>query len=145
MVCGCGADLGLLACLDAVADSWFNASLAALEQGRRGEALEWMSACCRARPSEVAAWLALARLWAQGGSVADARRCLDEVAKLDPGHAELGVMRTALTALEGSAVRIPGNRKTRRRKGRNGADRQGGRRRGPGRMKRKAEGDEHDK
>lgn len=95
--CKCGADLSVLQCLDAVPDAWFNQGLKALENGARGEALEWFAACCRARPSDAAARRALAKVWAQLGHLKEASRALEESATSDPDAAELAVIRKAIS------------------------------------------------
>ncbi len=96
--CRCGADLALLQQLDAVADGWFNRGLEALAAGRPGEALEWLSACCAARPTDAAARRAQAKVWAQLGHFAEARVALERAAALDPDAAELRAFREALEA-----------------------------------------------
>jgi tetratricopeptide (TPR) repeat protein len=97
--CPCGADLSLLARLDGVADAWFNEGLQALERGARGRALEWVSACCAARPTDAAARLVQARLWGQLGLWAEASDALERAAAIDPTLPELTAVREALAAL----------------------------------------------
>lgn len=102
--CRCGADLTLLLRLDAVADAWFNRALEALAQGAPGRALEWLSACCAARPTDAAARRAQARVWAQLGRIDEARDALDRAAELDPTAPELIVIREALEAANVSSA-----------------------------------------
>ena len=96
LLCACGADLSLLARLDAVADAWFNEALASLEQGRPGRALEWMSACCAARPTDAAARCAQAKIWARLGRWQEAHDSLERAAALDPGAPDLQTIRDAI-------------------------------------------------
>jgi len=94
--CSCGADLTLLVCLEGQCDAWFNRALAALAEGRPGRAVEWLSACCAARPSDAAAWRALARVWAQIGRWDDARRAVERAAEVDPDAPDLEAIRQAI-------------------------------------------------
>jgi tetratricopeptide (TPR) repeat protein len=94
--CTCGADLTILENLQAVVDVWFNRGLAALAEGRPGNALEWLSACCVARPNDAAARLAQARVWAQLGNFSQAQVSLKQAEDLDPGLPGLADMAQAL-------------------------------------------------
>ena len=95
-VCVCGADLSLLERLDAVADAWFNRALEALEEGAVGRALEWLSACCAARPTDAAALRAQAKVWAQLGHLKEAQGALERAAAIEPDGAETAAIRQAL-------------------------------------------------
>lgn len=95
-VCKCGADLSVLQCLDAVIDGWFNAGLDALARNESGLALEWLAACCKARPSDAAALRALAKVWGRLGHLDDARRCVDLSRQSDPDHPDLDSITAAL-------------------------------------------------
>jgi Flp pilus assembly protein TadD len=87
--CRCGADLTLLQTLDGVADVWFNYGLEALNRGAPGEALEWFSACCAARPTDAPARRAQAKVWAQLGHFREARDALKKAELLDPDDRDL--------------------------------------------------------
>ncbi len=82
--CRCGADLRLLHQLNSLADAWFNKGLDLAAAGKPGEALMWFSACCTARPSDAAAWLALAQLWGQLGHWREGFLALDRAREIDP-------------------------------------------------------------
>jgi len=94
--CACGADLGLLARLEAVSDAWFNEGLRALSEGARGRALEWFSAACAARPTDAAARRAQAKVWAQLGRWDEAREALERAALIEPDADELNAVRQAI-------------------------------------------------
>jgi len=94
--CACGADLSLLQRLDSVADSWFNRALDALAEQQPGRALEWLSACCVARPTDAAAARAQAKVWAQLGRWEEAGAALERAAALDPDAPELEDIRHAI-------------------------------------------------
>jgi len=94
--CRCGADLTLLVRLDAVADAWFNRALEELARGAEGRALEWLSACCAARPTDAAAHRALARVWARLGHYAEALDALERASELDPAAEGLAALREAI-------------------------------------------------
>jgi tetratricopeptide (TPR) repeat protein len=109
--------------LEALADAWFNRALAALAEGRPGRALEWLSACCAARPTDAEARRAQAKAWAQLGRWVEARDALDRAAEIDPDAAELEVIRQAVDAAEAQAAPKaprpsgrPGARKRKRRR-----------------------------
>jgi hypothetical protein len=102
--CTCGADLEVLCRLDELADHWFNAALAALAAGRPGLALEWLAACCKARPTDAPAHYALAKVWAQLGHVPEAEAALACARDLDPGAPELAALGDWLTARAAAAV-----------------------------------------
>lgn len=95
-VCRCGADLSLLQRLDSVADAWFNRGLEALKNGAPGQALEWLSACCAARPTDAAARLAQAKVWAQLGHRQEALAALERVRAVEPDAPELAALQIAL-------------------------------------------------
>ena len=103
-VCTCGADLTLLRRLDEVADAWFNRALTAAAEGQTGRALEWLSACCVARPTDAAARRAQAKVWAQLGRWNEARDALERAAELEPDAPELAALRQALPAPAGKAT-----------------------------------------
>jgi hypothetical protein len=90
--CQCGADLLLLATLDAVVDGWYNRGLAALGRGACGEALEWFSACCVARPTDGEARVAQAKIWAQLGRWQEAGMSLARARDLGVDAAELAAV-----------------------------------------------------
>ncbi|MCI0582003.1 MAG: tetratricopeptide repeat protein, partial [Chloroflexi bacterium] len=96
----CGADLSLLADLDAVADAWFNEALKALAAGAPARALEWLAASCAARPTDAAVLRALARVWAQLGHPGAARDALDRAAEIEPDDPDLEGLRQALRDAE---------------------------------------------
>lgn len=109
--CACGADLSLLQRLDAVADVWFNRGLGALAEGALGRALEWICACCAARPTDAAARLAQGKMWAQLGRWEEARDALDRVASIDPTLPELAGLYDALRgAGEKAGPEVPSTR-----------------------------------
>lgn len=101
--CRCGADLALLQRLDGIADAWFNRALEALAAGSPGRALEWLSACCVARPTDAAARRAQARVWAQLGCWQPARDALERAEALDPDAAEVAEIRQALDEAQGGS------------------------------------------
>jgi len=127
--CSCGADLTLLECLDAVPDAWFNRAVEALSAGRRGAALEWLAACCAARPTDAAAQRALAKVWAQLGHPAEARAALDRAAEIEPDAPELAELRQALEEVGAKRPRKPAPAKPRRAKRRKTAGRPRGKKR----------------
>jgi len=94
--CPCGADLSLLVRLDGLADAWYNRGLEALEAGRTGEALEWLSACCAARPTDLGARVAQAKVWAQLKRWEEARESAARAAELDPTAGEVVELRKEL-------------------------------------------------
>jgi predicted Zn-dependent protease len=98
--CRCGADLSLLQRLDAVADAWFNRALEALANNNPGHALEWLSASCAARPTDVAARRAQAKVWAQLGHWAEARDALSRARDIEPDDPELAEIELALQDIE---------------------------------------------
>jgi Tfp pilus assembly protein PilF len=97
--CRCGNDLTLLRGIDAAADAWFNRGLEALAAGAPGRALEWLSACCVARPTDAAALRIQAKLWARLGHVREAGEALDRAAELDPSSPDLLAAREAIRAV----------------------------------------------
>lgn len=110
----CGAGLSLLLQLGQVADLWFNRALAELRNDapNRGRALEWLSACCAARPTDAAARLAQAKIWAQLDCWPEAQDALDRAAKIEPEAPELNLIRQALQEAEANAgYRAPPARK----------------------------------
>jgi hypothetical protein len=108
--CRCGADLSLLAELDATVDAWFNAGLDALGAGDTGGALEWLAAYAKARPTDAAGPAVLARLWLQLGHPDFALRCLDRAAELELETPERSALRAlALGDLKAAGpVVVPG-------------------------------------
>ena len=103
--CKCGAELTLLQHLDALADAWFNRALSALSENQPGQALEWLSACCAARPTDSQARRAQARVWAQLGRWGEARDALDRAEVLDPDSHDLQEIRQALQECQTKAVK----------------------------------------
>ncbi|MCU0880713.1 MAG: tetratricopeptide repeat protein, partial [Pirellulaceae bacterium] len=97
--CRCGADLSLLRSLDAVPDAWFNRALEELAQNRPGRALEWLAACCTARPNDAAALRALAQVWGQLGHPAEAEDALRRSAAIDPDHPQVKLIHDAVRTL----------------------------------------------
>jgi len=97
-VCHCGGDLTLLLRIDAAADAWFNRGLEAAAAGETAQALEWMAACCAARPIDAAAHRARARLWAQLRRWPDASAALERAAELEPDSPDLAGLRQAFDA-----------------------------------------------
>lgn len=97
-VCQCGTDLTLLLRLDAVADAWFNRGLEAAAAHQPAKALEWMAACCAARPSDAAAHRARGRLWAQLACWPEADDAFERAAELEPDSPDLLEARQALAA-----------------------------------------------
>lgn len=94
--CECGADLSLLACLAAVADAWFNRGLDAVAQDDAPQALEWFAACCASRPTDGAAWLAVAKVWLRLRQFGAARRALERAAEISPDLPDVRRCRRAL-------------------------------------------------
>jgi tetratricopeptide (TPR) repeat protein len=84
--------------LDGIADAWFNRGLLALSQGEPGLALEWLSACCAARPTDAVARKAQARVWAQLGHWDEALNALERAESLEPGDPDLALVRGAIEA-----------------------------------------------
>jgi len=105
--CQCGADLSLLQCLDAAVDAWFNEALEALSRNEVGKALEWLAACCTARPSDAVARRSLAKVWAQLGHVQEARRSLEVSVENDPDHPDVAAIRAALADMENAPIPEP--------------------------------------
>ena len=103
--CKCGADVSLLRALDAAPDAWFNRALKALNDGDPGRALEWVSACCAARPSDGAARRVQAKIWAQLGHWQEAVRALSQSAEIEPDSDEVKEIREALRAAQTRARR----------------------------------------
>jgi tetratricopeptide (TPR) repeat protein len=101
--CHCGTDLTLLRKLAAIPDAWFNRGLEALAAGRRGLALEWLSACCVARPTDGEARRTSIKVWAQLGCFEEARDALDRAAELEPDDPELREIRQALESAQAVA------------------------------------------
>ena len=95
----------MLRCLDGVPDAWFNRALAAAAAGQPGRALEWMAACCAARPTDAAALRALARLWARLGHWHEAQDALRRASAIDPNAPELDRIRAALRSLRAQSLR----------------------------------------
>lgn len=95
-ICSCGADLSLLQGLDALSDAWFNRALKALSEGNRGRALEWLAACCAARPMDADARRAMAKVWAQLGHVNEAKAALELARDIDPENPEVAEIDLAL-------------------------------------------------
>jgi tetratricopeptide (TPR) repeat protein len=114
--CLCGADLTLLRRLDEIADAWFNRGLEAASAGAPGRALEWLSACCVARPTDAAARRAQAKVWAQLGCRAAAEDALARAAAIEPDAPELAVLRQALQEQTQPRPVTPGASKKKRKK-----------------------------
>ena len=94
--CRCGADLSLLKTLDGLVNAWFNRGRKALEEEKTGEALEWFSACCAARPLDAALRRIQARMWVRLGRREEAESSLRRAESLEPGAPELTEIREAL-------------------------------------------------
>jgi len=97
-ICRCGADISLLRSLDGLADAWFNKALMALASGDPGTALEWLSACCVANPTDAVARRAQAKVWAHLGRFAESRSALARAAAIDPNSPELESIELAIRA-----------------------------------------------
>ena len=67
-----------------IADAWFNRGLRAQADGEPGQALEWFSACCAARPGDAEARLAQAKTWGQLGRRKEALRTLQLARDINP-------------------------------------------------------------
>ncbi|MGE0129086.1 MAG: hypothetical protein AB7U82_13490 [Blastocatellales bacterium] len=121
--CACGADLSLLARLEAISDAWFNEGLRALAEGARGRAMEWFSAACAARPTDAAARRAQAKVWAQLGCWDEALDALERAAMIEPDDDELNAIRRAIEegaarlAAQASPVQQPSSRRLARANG----------------------------
>jgi tetratricopeptide (TPR) repeat protein len=102
LTCRCGADLSLLQGLDALVDAWFNRALEALASGETGRALEWVSACCVARPTDAAARRVQAKIWAQLGCWNEARAALEQARLIEPDASETNEIEQALQGHIGS-------------------------------------------
>jgi tetratricopeptide (TPR) repeat protein len=116
--CRCGVDLSLLRGLDAQADAWFNQALEASSRNEPGEALEWLAACCKARPTDAAAWRAMAKVWSQLRRWKDALRCLNRAAGIQSDLAGLDEIRQALPRARAGGAQS--GRKLGKRKSRQG-------------------------
>lgn len=108
--CRCGQDLSLLLSIEATADAWFNCGLEALEAGAPERALEWISACCAAKPTDAKAILLQAKLWARLGRWQAASAALDRAEKLDPSSSDLLAVRQALTRASAAPKRKRGKK-----------------------------------
>jgi tetratricopeptide (TPR) repeat protein len=106
--CRCGADLSLLLTLDATVDAWFNRGLAALARQAPGEALEWFSACCIARPSDGPARLAQAKTWALLGRWQEAGDSLAKAGVLNIDEAELAALEAGIQDMAAGCKAVPG-------------------------------------
>lgn len=82
--CHCGNDLSALQQLNAVADAWFNQGIEIGNQGRYGEAIEWLAACSVARPQDVECHRALAKVWCRLEHPDEAIRCVNRAIALAP-------------------------------------------------------------
>jgi predicted Zn-dependent protease len=131
-VCKCGADLSLLDRVEQVADAWFNRALEELAAGHEGRALEWLSACCAARPNDAEARRAQGKVWARMGRWTEALDSFDRAEALDPGQPETSALRMAVLqeiqrnsqeAGSRPGVRAAGNRKAKTHARRKGAAR----------------------
>ena len=98
--CKCGADLTLLQCLEAVANAWFNRALSALADDRPGRALEWLSACCAARPTDAEARLVQAKVWARLGRWREASDALDRAEEVGVSSDDLQAVRDVVREAE---------------------------------------------
>ena len=98
--CKCGADLTLLQCLEAVANAWFNRALSALADDRPGRALEWLSACCAARPMDAEARLVQAKVWARLGRWCEASDALDRAEGIGVSSDDLQAVRDVVREAE---------------------------------------------
>lgn len=96
----CGTDLSLLKTLDSIADAWFNRALKEIDDGNSGRALQWLSACCAARPMDAEALRTRARVWGILGHWKEARDSLEEAQEVDPDAPELKEIESALQVAE---------------------------------------------
>lgn len=83
-VCRCGADLSVLHQLAAIGNAWFNRALQAMKDNQPGRALEWISACCAAQPTDAEARRVQAKIWARLGKYAEAADALKRAMDLAP-------------------------------------------------------------
>lgn len=97
--CHCGTDLSFLIRIDCLADAWFNQALLELDRGFPGRALEWLSACCIAQPSDVDARIALSKVWTQLGCLDEALDSLKRVEQLAPDRKEVEDIRECIKTL----------------------------------------------
>lgn len=98
--CKCGADLSLLQGLDGLADAWFNRAVAALKADELERAVEWLAACCAARPDDAPALRALAKAWARLGRPNAARQALYRARAAAPEAAENDAIAAAIEGRE---------------------------------------------
>ncbi|MCD4786504.1 MAG: hypothetical protein K8T10_21975 [Candidatus Eremiobacteraeota bacterium] len=96
----CGTDLSLLKTLDSVADAWFNRALKEIDDGNSGRAIQWLSACCAARPMDAEALRIRAKVWGMLGHWKEARYSLEEAREIDPDALELKEIESALQVME---------------------------------------------
>ena len=104
-VCHCGADLSLLRSLEALPDVWFNEALRHLDAGRPGRALEYLAACCTARPTDAAALRVLAQAWLLLDRWREAGDALRRASELEPDAPGLPRLQAALTAVRRQGLR----------------------------------------
>jgi len=87
--CFCGADLTILQTLGSVADAWFNKAIESLHENQTGRALEWIAACCSARPDDINALFVLAKIWIKLNCIHEARNVFERIKRLEPDHSEI--------------------------------------------------------
>ncbi len=103
-VCSCGVDLTLLQCVESLTASWFNQALEAAIAKEYGKAVELLSACCIANPSDAEAFKLRAKAWMGLGCGAEAKRSCDRIIELDPDCHELSQLTEAISKLEKKTV-----------------------------------------
>ena len=96
--CPCGADLSLLATMEATLDAWFNEGLTAAEAADMPRALEWFAACVVARPTDVQALALLARVWHELGYPLATLRLLDRAAEVETEGSDRAQLRALAQA-----------------------------------------------
>ena len=96
----CNVDLSILYIINAVPDVWFNRAVESVQSGDWGKALEWVSACCVARPADASAHRMRAKIWGQLQHPIAARESLELARALEPDHPDLKVIATILAAQE---------------------------------------------
>ncbi len=106
--CNCGADLKLLVQVNQLCDTWFNQGIQAARDGKPGEAVFWLSACCAASPGDAAAWMAHARAWGQLGHWQQALTSLEHAYEIYPQLDGLVEVRQSLFEMGLQQEKLPG-------------------------------------
>ena len=99
-VCDCGVDLTLLQCIESLTASWFNRALDAAKSGQYGQAVELLSACCIANPSDAEAFRLRTKAWLGLSRPLEAKRSCEKVRELDPDCPELAQLTKTIELLE---------------------------------------------